>query len=161
MLALTETPKTRNELEALDRIIKNLQTPPKEKLVPIQDAVRDGFGENFETESTAGSHWQQLAPATIADRLAHGYGGEHPILKRSGDYMSSFVNPVSADHVSEIEQALGITRLFEGSQDYRVPFHEVGGAIIPQRAVLAMSTAAKMRINSAIQGMVEEILNGR
>lgn len=46
-------------------------------------AVRDRFADNFARESGR-TKWAALAPSTVQQRRRLGYGGAHPILKRTG-----------------------------------------------------------------------------
>lgn len=46
--------------------------------------VRSGITQNFATESDDGKKWKRLARETVEERISLGYGGEHPILMRTG-----------------------------------------------------------------------------
>lgn len=50
---------------------------------------------NFETEGGLVGGWEPLAPATVAGRIREGYGGEHPILQKTGGLRRSFYADVS------------------------------------------------------------------
>lgn len=47
--------------------------------------VADGIEANFRGESSAGKAWKPLAPSTVRQREKKGFGGEHPILHRTGE----------------------------------------------------------------------------
>ena len=50
--------------------------------------------ENFETEGRLVGGWKPLAPSTVAGRMREGYGGEHPILQKTGALRKSFYSTV-------------------------------------------------------------------
>jgi hypothetical protein len=54
----------------------------------LKEIVFTAIQDRFETESDGTKKWQSLASRTVQERLSQGYGGEHPILKRSGDMLS-------------------------------------------------------------------------
>lgn len=161
MITFRESAKTQAAIREMEQIVTRLRQPPAAKLEPIKRSIRAGFAENFETESAGGIPWQPLSPATVVDRIRHGFPGSHPILQRTGGYRASFTDGNNADHIGTTEQTDGRTVLAEGSDDFRVPFHEQGGAIIPQRRVLVMSTSAQDHINRELADMVTDILHGR
>lgn len=66
--------------DALCRAIGNMR-PAMAKAVEI---VADGIETNFRSESSAGEAWAPLAPSTVEQRERKGFGGEHPILHRTG-----------------------------------------------------------------------------
>ena len=154
-ISLTESSRNQSQWLAVQNQIARLQKPTQADLLPIQEVIREGFDENFATESAGGRAWRQLSPVTVTERLLLGFPGAHPILERTGNYHASFADPVNADHVSVIEFGLGLTRLFEGSEDDRVRELE------PNRPVLEMSTGATRRIEESIIEMVDELLHGR
>lgn len=49
----------------------------------VLSAIRKAFAQNF-TDEGARKPWAQLAPSTVQERIRKGYGGRHPILKRTG-----------------------------------------------------------------------------
>lgn len=161
MITFKESAKTQAAIREMEQIVTRLRQPPAAKLEPIKRSIRAGFAENFETESAGGIPWAPLALPTVVDRILHGFPGNHPILQRTGGYRASFTDANNADHISITEQADGRTVLAEGSDDFRVPFHEQGGAIIPQRRVLVMSQNAQDHINRELADMVADILHGR
>lgn len=84
MAAITMTIKD----EEIQRLVKRLAsytgdfTPIMKNIGEIAlNRVEECFREE---ESPEGIPWHPLAPATIAQRLRLGYGGEHPILWREG-----------------------------------------------------------------------------
>lgn len=158
MIEFVESPQNQQQWAAIDRMIDRLRKPTDAQLEPVQESVRDAFNQNFLTESANGQPWEPLSFDTVIERVLLGYPGSHPILRRSGSYQSSFVDAVSADHVSEVEFSGGLIRLFEGSNDERVASLELGAGRMPARPVLDPPLDG---INRAISDMLTEIINGR
>jgi hypothetical protein len=50
---------------------------------PVLDVIRAQFDANFKAEGGR-TKWAQLAPSTVQERIRKGYGGRHPILRRTG-----------------------------------------------------------------------------
>lgn len=138
----------------MDRLLR----PTQSDLEPMQEAIRQGFEQNFETESAGGAPWAALAPSTIAQRLLMGYGAG-PILQRTGTYHDTFTQAANGDHVSEIEYSSGITTLSEGSSHPLAAFLEMGTSKMPARQVLVLSTSARREVGHAFHEMVDGILN--
>lgn len=142
-------------------MIDRLLRPTSEQLQPVQEAIREGLDENFQTESAGGMPWDQLSLTTVIDRITKGYPGSHPILQRSGHYRASFADSAHGDHISEIQYRLGLISLFEGSQDDRVQLLELGNRRVPARPVLELSPGSVQRVEDSIAEMITGILNGR
>lgn len=70
---------------ALIERMSNL-TPATKK---IAELARESITDNFRGEWDGTSSWQPLADSTVKDREAKGYGGEHPILQRTEELMST------------------------------------------------------------------------
>ena len=161
MINLVESAQNQSQWAAIQRTVDNLLHPTKQQLQPVQEAIRAGFAENFDTESAGGQPWAQLALFTVIERILLGYPGLHPILQRSGSYRSTFVDGGNAEHISDIEYQAGVTSVFEGSSNVMVEWHEDGNDKLPARPVLVMSSRAIDGIGDSIDGMISEILNGR
>lgn len=151
------TPSDANQLvwSELDNFIKQVEKPSKQSVRPVADAVRWGFAENFADERAGDEgNWEPLSARTVAERVSQGYGGEHPILKRSGDYEDSFTNPSDADHVEILETTGSGWDLFVGSQDDRVDILEVGGwhngSFVPARPVLFLGDDQEYLIGTTL-----------
>lgn len=151
------TPSDANQLvwAELDDFVRRIEKPSKQSIKPVADAVRWGFAENFADERAGDEgNWEPLAARTIAERIDRGYGGEHPILKRSSDYQDSFTNAYDADHVEILEFASSGWNLFMGSQDDRVDILEMGGwhngSYVPARPVLYLGADQEYLIERAL-----------
>ena len=160
MITFQESAQNSQEWAAVERMIRTLQRPPDTLLAPSQEAIREGFDQNFRTESAGGVPWEPLAFSTVIDRVLLGYPGEHPILQRSGHYRSSFVDAVHADHVSVIEHRSDGVSLLEGTQDERAVYLERGRGRLPARPVLELSSASITQVENEFLEMVDKILNG-
>ena len=161
MINLVESAQNQQQWAAIQRTVDNLLRPTKQQLQPVQEAIRAGFAENFDTESAGGQPWAQLALSTVIERVLLGYPGEHPILQRSGNYRSTFVDGGNAEHISDIDYQAGLTSVFEGSANVMVEWHEDGNDKLPARPVLVMSSRAIDGIGDSVNRMISEILNGR
>ena len=161
MINLVESAQNQSQWAAIQRTADNLLHPTKQQLQPVQEAIRAGFAENFDTESAGGQPWAQLALPTVIERVLLGYPGEHPILQRSGNYRSTFVDGGNAEHISDIDYQAGLTSVFEGSANVMVEWHEDGNDKLPARPVLVMSSRAIDGIGDSVNRMISEILNGR
>ena len=161
MINLVESAQNQSQWAAIQRTVDNLLRPTKQQLQPVQEAIRAGFAENFDTESAGGKAWAQLALFTVIERILLGYPGLHPILQRSGSYRSTFVDGGNAEHISDIDYQAGMTSVSEGSSNVMVEWHEDGNDKLPARPVLVMSSRAIDGIGDSIDGMISEILNGR
>lgn len=161
MVSLVESASNQTEYAAIDRMVTRLLRPTRQQLAPVQEAIREGFNENFITESAGGTPWDQLAFDTVVERVLLGFPGAHPILQRTGNYRSSFVDGINADHISEIDYRLGEISLFEGSNDDRVPLLELGAGRVPARPVLEMSHRSIDNIGDAFLEMTDEIIHAR
>jgi hypothetical protein len=132
MITLRPTIDTEQRfLEAISNA-KKLARPTAALRKDLQRAILSGFADNFASESAAGFKWQRLSAVTIADRLAHGFG-PGPILVRSGGYRASWIEPDSADHVSELQTRSDGWTMLEGSRHHFAATHEVGLGRVPAR----------------------------
>lgn len=66
---------------------------------PLQEAAKLILADverNFVTEGELVGGWKKLADETVKGRLRQGFGGEHPILQRTGTLRRSFKAEISA-----------------------------------------------------------------
>ena len=68
----------------------------KEPLFKSATMITDDVETQFRTEGGLSGGWQELADATVAGRLRAGYGGEHPILQKTGALKKSFYKRVDS-----------------------------------------------------------------
>jgi len=92
----------------------------------VADTARRGIYQNFEREQAPdGTPWAPLAPMTQRERRAgidhrgipFSVGGEHPILRRTGDLMLSFTNPRHPHNVTVAQRKRDSTQITLGAED--------------------------------------------
>lgn len=141
-------------LDDLTRFIDRLANPPPSATKPVEEAVRMGFAANFASESAGDAAWDELAFDTILDRIVQGFPGQHPILVRTGDYRSSFVDSGNGDALYEFLN-MGDGWVMEvGSSDSRVEELEGGTRRIPARLVTILSDASENNVFAALEQMI-------
>jgi hypothetical protein len=156
MLTFDLRDQDKAELRELATFLERLGTmPPPASRKAVADTVRQGYLENFRTESAAGVPWAPLAPATIKDRIRRGYPGPRPKLVREGDYRRSWTQP-GGDNVEEWHQGEGWWNVVVGSTDYRVPFHELGTNRMPARKVNRLSRQMMTYIYYRIENYIRQ-----
>ena len=67
----------------------------KEPLQKASDLILKDVEVNFLTEGSLAGGWRPLARSTVEGRLRGGFGGEHPILQRTGKLRKSFYSRVT------------------------------------------------------------------
>lgn len=114
----------------------------------IGDIVQDAAVANFDREGSASGSWPRLQDATVSERLRLGYGGDHPILVRTGTYEASFTGGTDWHQESRREGSEWV--LSFGSDDYRATTHEFGRDGIPARPVLVFDDDVEVRIERGL-----------
>jgi len=159
MLTFKPTPETEAQWSEVEQFFRYLGRGDTQRLDRISSTIRRGFAQNFLSEASGdGEGWEELAPATVREREDQGYPGESPILKRSGDYESSFINPGDPDHVEEIVLTPSGFRIDVGSSDYRTDILEEGGftdfngtlVYVPARPVTILGDRQESDIGDAL-----------
>jgi phage gpG-like protein len=84
-----------------------------------------------------------------------GYGGEHPILVRTGEYRKSFTG--GAGWAEESTHQGNVWRLSFGSDDYRAAWHEYGGYNLPARPVLLFGEDTETRIEAGVMRVYDNM----
>lgn len=127
-------------------------------LEEIQFAIRAGLAENFDRERAGGQRWAALAPSTVADRIRQGYGGAHPILRRSDDLATSYLDPEHSQHVSDVQYVADLIRVKEGSGHPLARYHEQGTRHMPARPITELDEAGRAPIRAAIENWILQTL---
>lgn len=176
MFTLSTKDKAFQDLERLIDRITNMGSGERRK---IADGVIAAHQENFTTEGAAsGNPWRPLAPRTVATRRRLGWGGSHPILRRTRRYERSFVQR-GGDHIEEITSSgSGLTfeigsqlarRIHERGGITSIPslqeargggYMHVGGArnvFVPKRSVLELGDAQEEKLGRLIDFALLEI----
>lgn len=121
------------KVKGYDRVLLQIATVENLNLRPaFQDAgklLKDKFqNENFKSEgSYLQNAWSPLKSSTIRDRIRKGYGGAHPILKRTGDLQKAFYYKTAGNKYVEVSN----------KSDY-FKYHQDGTKKMVARPLLAL-----------------------
>ena len=66
---------------------------------PYDWIIRADIQENFGKDGGGRLKWIDLTPSTVAQRIRHGYPGQHPILVQSGRLKSSLLQKGHGEHI--------------------------------------------------------------
>lgn len=86
--------------------------------------------------------WKPLAPSTVRDRLAKGFGGEHPILQRTGQLLGSVSERGAAGNIFEVSD----NGIRAGTAYPIAKFHQYGTTRMPQRKMIGLRWATRSQI---------------
>lgn len=92
--------------------------------------------------------WKPLAESTVAERTRLGYGGEHPILQRTGALRESLATRGAPGNVFEVAP----DRLQVGTSLFFAFFHQGGTKKMPARPIVGVSW---QRRSAIVQRLVE------
>lgn len=151
--SIEETPETKS---AFAQLIARLNRLTTSDVKPVSDAIKQGFAENFENESAGGKAWSPLAPATVRDRISHGFGGEHKILQRTQSYLNSFQG--GGEHIETVTPEIFGATIEVGSRHRLTEFHESGTSRMPARPVTILSQQAERRVFDEIDKLFLHLL---
>ena len=159
MISLKATPQAEQEWSLVDKFFNDLAKPKHSTLRPVTDVIRRGFLENFMREQSGdGTAWEELAPATVDEREAEGYGGTGPIQVRSGSYEDSFTSASGLNHIEEIITSPKGYTIDVGTADSRADLLEQGGftnfngvlVYVPARPVTILGDRQESDIGNAL-----------
>jgi len=154
MIDVQPSQQSERELNEFLRRLEALGNPPPAAVEAVQEAIRAGFAEVFDSEGAAGgAPWAQLAEATRRERQRLGFPAAHPILERTGDYRASFTKEGHADHISEWSAGAGVWRIAEGSSHELAQYHERGTSRMPARKATAFGAALESRVEAALDDL--------
>jgi len=106
---------------------------------PLQKSarlIRDDVEKNFETEGSLVGGWQPLARSTVRGREREGYGGEHPILQKTGALRKSFYS-----YVDEKKAVVSSKSPYFVYHQSRLPRKK-----LPRRAMLVLTEYTRQNI---------------
>ena len=148
------------ELKTISYDIGVIQAFLETQIVPL---MHGAFKEQFQTEGMYfGAKWKALAPATVKDRnrlkkkgglqFVAGFGGEHPILQRTGELKRSFLG--SPNHIKTARAFNGMGYVEVGSSltvdsgEYLAEILTVVRPIVPMviPPVLEVKANAKLEV---------------
>lgn len=139
--------------------LKRVLSPTAADLEPVSDAIRGSFANRFAAQGSGdGQSWEELAPATVADRRRNGYPGERPILVRGGDLFDTLTNPENPEHINVLGVYSSEWVLQVGSDDDRTVWLGDGTETIPARPFLEPSPADNEKIADAVDGVFDRLL---
>ncbi len=122
----------------------------------MQNMIAEGgyFGGTRSYLGAAGGAWQPLRPGTVRERERLGYGGEHPILWRTGLLARSLAEQGAAGNVSEI----GAMSMTVGSDLPYAVFHQRGrrDGKMPARPIVGLSWNRRSGIVRRIGDFIRE-----
>lgn len=129
----------------LDRILMMKHKELSDFRKPLKKAgrmIKDDVRVNFMTEGMLVGGWKPLAPSTVKGRTREGYGGEHPILQRTGKLKESFYYRSSK------------TRVIVSSKNPYFKYHQSRRprTRLPRRSMLVLTERTR-------QNIVEEFNN--
>lgn len=146
------------QVEGRTRPYKNLPVMFKPALEETAKYVRTTMIPRiFERE---GPGWSNLAPRTVAERIAAGYSGSHPILQRSGDMLASLTERSHPEHVEIIKVGKN-SRIEIGSRSKKFRDNQLGNlhTRLPARPMLpgTGSNQISMTDKIAIEGFFKRV----
>lgn len=155
-------PDERTEIEIAEFIsrIDELIAPGQDAIRPIQQTIRAGFAFNFAAERGDDRPWAPLAPYTMRERRSLGFPPDHPILVRTGQYRSSFVDEGHPAHVSEWTAGAGRWTIEEGSTDERADHLEFGTWRIPARPVTLLGRSGEDMLITTLELLFDQWFEG-
>lgn len=121
---------------------------------PIDWEVRKNVEELFGGEGGSRIPWAALSPHTVADRIRHGFPGEHPILVRTGDLKKSLVKKTDSKHILEKHR----DHIDIGSKVNYSIYHQTGTSKMPARKMIFL---AVKNVNNIIRFMRMYVVDNR
>lgn len=149
------------------RFLNRAKNPGQGERRKVADAIARGIGENFSGQRGGdGQPWATLAERTVLERLAQGYPGREPILRRSGRLRASYTQPGAADHVEEYEATGDGWAVEVGSRDERAGLLEYGGrnedgSFVPPRPISILNRRSRERIGETLDYIFGQVFEER
>ena len=151
----------RNPFASIETALRRMAAPSGRAQDAIGDAVREGVAENFDRQQAgSGAPWAALAPRTVAERAALGYGPT-PILERTGLFRRSHTVRGAAGHVQRLAQQGDGWTLAIGSSDERDDELQRGRRtppFMPARPVNELSGEARARVAQTLDRVLDGIM---
>lgn len=125
----------------------------------VGTALLQDFAQNFADEGGvfgkgAWAQWQPLAESTVRERIRLKIPGEHPILVRTGDLMTSTTVRGAPNNVFELSP----NSLVLGTTDHKAGWHQFGTRTMPARKIVGISAqrAGYSGREGSIVGIVDQ-----
>lgn len=139
-----------------DRRLLRFQDHAADMTVPLTALAADFHDletRQFASEGGSGSGgWAPLAPATVRDRIRHGFPGDHPILHRTGALEASLTDPHAAGAVERVAP----DSLFVGTNVSYARFHQTGTRRMPRRRPVEFTERDRRRWVKVLQRYIVE-----
>ena len=122
----------------------------------MQNMIGEGWLFN-KTASGRAAQWAPLAASTVAERVRLGYGGEHPILWRTGMLGESLAMAGAPGNISEVGD-------WEARFGTDIPygrFHQLGTRRMPARPIVGLTRDRKAAVVRRLRDyLFEQIQKG-
>ena len=158
-IELTLNYEGRNGVETMARSfdtwgaqIRDLSEP----LTLIGEDLLGDFAVNMVSEGglfAGGGTWAPLAAATVAERRRLGYGGEHPILFRTGALAQSLASRGAPGNVFEVSA----TTLEVGTEIAYAGYHQRGTRKMPRRPIVGFTWRRRAALVKRMADYVREV----
>lgn len=138
------------------------------KLAPAMEGIADYVRETMipYTFTKEGPGWKQLAKRTVRDREALGFGGKHPILKRSGDLYAELTEKSHPKHVEILTlgknariEIGGSSQKFIQNQLGRTEQNLPSRPMIPGTGTIPLLDRDRKEMTRIIEKCYQQILN--
>lgn len=117
----------------------------------MQNMIGEGWLFN-KTGSGRAAEWAPLAPSTVAERIRLGYGGDHPILWRTGALGESLAIEGAAGNLSDIQDWSAAF----GTQIPYGRFHQTGTRRMPARPIVGLTRDRKAGVVRRLRDYIFE-----
>jgi len=149
---------TASGFDFIEELITALARPSMASLYPIENAIRQGFGQNFGRQGVGGGGpWPSLARRTRQERAQQGYGASFPILIRSGRYFRSWTQMPGWNEL--VTSGNGWV-FYVGSSHPNAVAHELGvrARKLPARPVRYLGNGDQQNVARAVDLWVDRVL---
>lgn len=159
MFRLVADPESQRDIDNLARVFSTLglRIAGRDR-AEIEDAVRDGYSQNFARQGSGDGPWAALKPSTQKDRSRLGFAPARPILYRSGSLRDTFVEGAHASHFSQAWHSSNRFVLEEGSDDPRASTLQGGTRNMPPRSIVDLTQESERHIGDTIHDLVNRLL---
>ena len=125
-------PELSRILELKHKQLSNFKQP----LMKASNLILSDVETQFRTEGGLSGGWQPLSLSTVAGRIREGFGGEHPILQKTGKLRKSFYKNVDNK------------RAFISSRSPYYGFHQsrMARTKLPRRPMLLLTEKTRQNI---------------
>ena len=145
--------------DPIEQFLDHLSRPTLRELRGVEQAVRKGFANNFNSQGPQGRAWAALAPFTQRQRARQGFNPTSPILIRTGRYQRSFTRVGGYTELSYLANGGG-WEFSVGSSDPRADALDYGARArnLPARPVRLLDFAAERGVAAALEVWVSDCI---